>query len=131
MISAWKKKDPPPNRVKPVPIPVVRRILAVATAANLPDLLAIADMVTIAFFFLLRPGEYTASPSDTTPFRLQDVQLFIGDRRLNPVTCTEAEAHASTFATLTFTDQKNGVRGEVIGLRHSGDPSLCPVRALT
>ena len=32
--------------------------------------------------------------------------------------------------SLTFTDQKNGVRGEVIGLGRSGNPNLCPVNAL-
>jgi len=31
---------------------------------------------------------------------------------------------------LTFDDQKNSVRGEVIGLAISGDPYLCPVKAL-
>ena len=34
------------------------------------------------------------------------------------------------FASLTFTTQKNGVRGEVIGLACSGDPYLCPVQAI-
>jgi hypothetical protein len=38
--------------------------------------MAIADMVALAFFFfLLRPGEYTGTKSDMTPFRVQDVQL--------------------------------------------------------
>ncbi|KAL7535856.1 hypothetical protein ACHAXR_006783, partial [Thalassiosira sp. AJA248-18] len=35
---------------------------------------ATADMIIIVFFFLLLPGEYTDSPSDTTPFRCGDVQ---------------------------------------------------------
>ncbi|KAL3806886.1 hypothetical protein ACHAXA_000796 [Cyclostephanos tholiformis] len=34
------------------------------------------------------------------------------------------------FASLTFTMQKNGVRGKVIGLACSGDPFLCPIKAL-
>ena len=35
-----------------------------------------------------------------------------------------------TFGTLVFTTQKNGVRGEVIGLGRSGNNLVCPVRAL-
>jgi hypothetical protein len=35
------------------------------------------------------------------------------------------------FTSLTFTSQKNGVRGEVIGLACSGNPYLCPVKAIT
>ena len=40
---------------------------------------AVADMIIIAFFFLLRPGDYT--DNDDNPFRLEDVQLFIGPQR--------------------------------------------------
>ena len=83
-------------------------------------------MIVLAFFFLLRPGEYTASASDTTPFRLTDVQLFVGQHRLDILQAPPASLDASTFATLTFTTQKNGVRGEVVGLARSGDPSCVP-----
>jgi hypothetical protein len=130
MFSSFKKRDPPPHRVKPIPVQVLRRIMAVAYAAPTPGNLAIADMCCVAFFFLLRPGEYTVSPSESTPFRLCDVQLSIGVRRLNLTTATDAEIRAATFATLTFTTQKNGVRGEVIGLARSGNPQLCPVISL-
>ena len=30
MIAAWKKDEPPPNRVKPIPLQVLRRITYVA-----------------------------------------------------------------------------------------------------
>jgi hypothetical protein len=87
-------------------------------------------MILLAFFFLLRPGEYTGSPSNTSPFTLADVQLFAGRRRLNISSCPEADFSLATFCTLTFTDQKNGVKGEVIGLGASGDPSFCPVKSM-
>ena len=130
MLRTYSKQDPPPNRVKPVPVQVLRHIMAIAQASNLPFLLGIADMITIAFFFLLQPGEYTNSTSDTSPFRFIDVQLFLGEQRLDLVTAPLASILAATFASLTFTDQKNGVRGEVIGLARSGCPSLCPVVAI-
>lgn len=130
--AAWKKQDPPPNRVKPIPITVIRRIAAIAQQLDPGSTLlkATADMIIIAFFYLLRPGEYTDSPSDTVPFTFGDVQLSIGQRRLNLLTCPMAELREARFASLTFTDQKNGVRGEVIGLSRSGDPFLCPVLAI-
>ena len=129
MIYKWKKEDPPPNRVKPIPIQVIRRLAFIASNSECELTKGITDMIIIAFFFLLRPGEYTNSESDTTPFTLTDVQLFVGGRRLNLLTSTDAELHAATFASLTFTTQKNGVRGEVIGLGLSGDPFLCCVKA--
>ena len=84
----------------------------------------------LAFFFLLRPGEYADSPPDSTPFQLRDVQLFRGGQRLNLTTATAPELLTATFASLTFRDQKNGVHGEVVGLSHSGDPLLSPPRIL-
>jgi hypothetical protein len=102
--------------------------LAVASGSALAQ--AVADMICIAFYFLLRPGEYTASTSESTPFRFADLQLYLGGTRLNLLTCPEQYLLAATFASLEFTDQKNGVRGEVIGLGLSGDPYFCPVRAL-
>ena len=87
-------------------------------------------MIILAFFFLLRPGEYTATASDNTPFRLADIRLAIGGQYLDPFLATEADLEAATFVSLTFTTQKNSVRGEVIALGRSGDPSLCPVRAV-
>ena len=40
--------------------------------------------------------------------------------------CIEAKLQYSTFITLTFTSQKNVVRGNQIGYRSSGYPLLCP-----
>ena len=130
MLKTYAKADPPPNRVKPVPITVLRRIMMVAHATTDPALLAIADMICIAFFFLLRPGEYAHSPSDSTPFTFESVQLFRGGHRLDLPHATDAQILTSTFASLTFDNQKNGVRGEVIGLSPSGDRLLCPNRAI-
>mmetsp|Transcript_30799 Transcript_30799/g.69092 ORF Transcript_30799/g.69092 Transcript_30799/m.69092 type:complete len:399 (-) Transcript_30799:17-1213(-) len=134
MISAWKKEDPPPNRVKPIPVQVLRSNAYLARASNHDFNKATADMIMIAFFFLLRPGKYTVegSAEESTPFRLTDVQLFIGQTRIDLSTATEAQIKCATFVSLTFTDQnqKNGVRGEVIGLGRSGDAFLCPVLAV-
>jgi len=132
-LKCYSKEDPPPDRVKPIPVHLLRYVMAVAFAntavANQANQ-ATADMIVLAFFFLLRPGEYTAMKSDTTPFRMQDVQLFVGGHRLDPLAAPLATIRTATFATLTFTSQKNGVRGEVIGLSRSGNPLLCPVLAI-
>ena len=129
-LNHYKKQDPPPDRVKPVPVTVIRHIAHAARSDPNPGNLAIAGMIALAFFFLLRPGEYTATISDTTPFQVGDVQLFVGLHRLNLETASDAELLAATFGSLTFTTQKNGVRGEVIGLARSGNPDLCPVLTL-
>lgn len=53
-----------------------------------------ADLMVMAFFFLMRPGEYCASTSEyTTPFRLCDVELFQGAPRLHLALATVCETH--------------------------------------
>ena len=133
MIAAWKKQDPPPNRVKPIPMQVLRQLATVAQQSHLEYTRATTDMIIIAFFFLLRPGEYVDTnriSTESDPFRLADTQLFSGQRRINQVTASDADLLDATLAALTFTTQKNGVRGEVISLGRSGDPYICPVLAI-
>ena len=106
MLATYSKLDPPPDRVKPVPITVIRRIFAVAATCVDPVSICLADMIGLAFFFLLRPGEYTDSPSDSTPFQYRDVQLFVGQRRLNLATDPNHLLLSATFGSLTFRNQK-------------------------
>lgn len=130
MLSAYSKQDPPPNRVKPIPIQVIRRIMYIARHSNDPTLAMEADMIGLAFFFLLRPGEYTATKSESTPFELKDVQLWMGRVRLDLTTATDAQILAATFGSLTFDKQKHAIRGEVMGHSRSGDADLCPLKCL-
>jgi hypothetical protein len=85
-------------------------------------------MIILAFFFLLWPGEYTNN--NKTPFFLKDVQLFIGPCSLPLQTLSMADMTQACFGSLTFTDQKNGVRGKVIGQASMGNTFVCPVKAL-
>lgn len=130
-LRSYRRADPPPDRVKPIPIQVLMHALAAAYgAAGTSGTQCISDMACIAFFFLLRPGEYTGTTGDNAPFRLRDVQLFIGLRRLSLMTAPLADLQAATHTSLTFTDQKNGVRGEVVNHSRSGSPLTCPVLAI-
>ncbi len=132
-LRSYGKDDPAPDRVKPIPIQVLFHALGiVAHTPGNPAIAATADMAVIAFFFLLRPGEYTGRTNSrqTTPFTLADVQLFLGSRRLDLATATPAELSGSTAASLTFTTQKSGVRGEIVNHGRSGSPMCCPTRAI-
>jgi len=68
MYKAFAKEDPPPNRVKPVPVPVLQRAYEIAAQIGTPKALATADMMWLGFFFLGRPGEYTAKSEESSPY---------------------------------------------------------------
>ena len=128
LFAAYKKQDDPPMRVKPIPIQVIQHSLTLAEASPTPDNLAVANMILIAFFFLMRPGEHTVT-KENTPFTLADIQFNVGSQRYNAATIPLALLDATSFVTYTFTTQKNAVRGEAIGLGRSGRGSCCPVAA--
>jgi len=131
MFRGYTRQDPPPGRVRPVPIQVVVEIVRTTYHSTVADWgsKAIADMICLGFFYLLRPGEYTYA-KDNTPFHLKDVTLHIGSVVLDLNTATIPELDAATAASLTFTTQKNGVKGEKITQGRSGDPLVCPVKTL-
>jgi len=85
------------------------------------------------FYFPLHPGEYAnASGEAKHPFRLEDVECKIGHEHIFDVhLASVAQLLAATFISLTFTDQKNGIKGENISHVSNGQPSACPVHAIT
>ena len=42
LFRAWAKEDPPPRRVKPLPLPVLTQVWAAAHAVSLPESVAAA-----------------------------------------------------------------------------------------
>ena len=129
LLQAFRNQDPAPTRVKPLPIQVLHHAQRACSLTPDPRDSAAMDMLWIAYFFLLRPGEYVKA-RDNDPLRLRDVTLLIHHRALDFFTCPLSELARVTHATITFDTQKNRVRGEVIGHSRSGDPRACPVLAL-
>ena len=132
MLAAWNKYDPPANRVKPIPIFFIQRIVYIAhhLPASAERLQATADMIIITLFFFLRPGEYTDTPSDTTTFTLGGVKLAIGDWRPPLDSASYAKLNQAQTVSLTFTTENNGSENRVIRNFLSGDPYICAVKAI-
>ena len=86
-------------------------------------------MICIAFFFLLRPGEYTGTVNDEAAFSLNDVRLYSGTRRLHLDTALDAEIAAATSVSLYFTTQKNQRKGDAISHGRSTHPLCCPTKS--
>ena len=129
-LRAYKKTDKPTTRVKPVPITLIIFILQQAyNDTRRSDQCLLANIICVAFFFLLRPGEYTGTTRDDRPFHLEDVALFLHQRRLQFWTAPRHEIEAATNVSYTFTTQKNGEMNEVLSHGRSGHPLCCPVTA--
>lgn len=90
---------------------------------------AVADMICLCFFFLLRPGEHCCtSHPDSSPFECSNVTFHRGNVQIL-ATAPPHKIMTATSVTLTFTIQKNVVRGESVGQSTSGNKHFCPVCA--
>ena len=93
----------------------------------------IGDFGLIAFYYLLRVGEYTYTKETerrrTQQFRLRDVTLWCKTERLDPNLPTSVLLQNCTAATLNISNQKNGVRAQTIHQEAIGT-KFCPVKAI-
>jgi len=55
-LAGYQRLDPPPQRVKPIPLPVLRFAVDAASRRLSPLAEALSDLIVLAFFYLLRPG---------------------------------------------------------------------------
>jgi hypothetical protein len=59
-----------------------------------------------------------------------DVKLWLASTPVLVEHTDDATLLQCIFVSLTFSTQKNGTRGEIIGHGHSNNPNACPVRAI-
>ncbi|KAI2506222.1 hypothetical protein MHU86_8257 [Fragilaria crotonensis] len=101
-------------------------------AAATPREQATAHLIVMAFYFLLRVGEYTLPPAHVTTrtiqFRVSDTRFWQGQTLLPP-TSEAATLAAATSVTLVMDNQKNGHRGDTIH-QEACDTDFCPVRSV-
>ncbi len=100
---------------------------------------AIGDLTLIAFYYLLRIGEYTCKAKrneskQTVQFKMEDLTFFkrneSGELRCVPRTAPDYIISYADGATLKLDNQKNGWKGVCIFHHANTQPYLCPVRAL-
>jgi hypothetical protein len=132
LLKSYKDQDPAPKPQLALPVATVERAAAYCQAPHQPLIRATADLVTIAFFFLLRVGEYTMPRRNvrtrTVQFRVQDV-IFRRNGIVLPNSTPLPDLLTADSVTLHLDNQKNGQRGATI--HHTACPtSFCPVKAL-
>ena len=140
MLDGWRKIDPPTIKKLPVESDVPELLSTIGADPTTNELdAAIGDLCLIAFYYLLRVGEYTIKNSrnntkQTVQFRLKDVTFFRRDhnghlRQVNRF-APAADIATADSATLKLDNQKNGWKGVCIHQETNGHPMHCPVRAL-
>jgi hypothetical protein len=138
-------KDDPAKRSYPANITVICELFNVLDTDDPIDGQVnrhVINLTIIAFYWLLRPAEYTHS-RDANSSRSQAFTFGAACITVKRTPTSEPRMYCATdpslndvqesqiFAgSLTFADQKNGVRGEQVAQRANRDPDLCPAKAL-
>jgi hypothetical protein len=133
LLKAYKNKDPAPQPQLAIPVATIERAAAYHQAPNPALVRATADLVAIAFFFLLRVGEYTMPKRSvhtrTVQFRVHDATFRQANGLVIPTTSPLDVLLQADSVTLWMDNQKNGQRGATI--HHTACPGgFCPVKAL-
>jgi hypothetical protein len=140
MLDGWRKTDGPVLKKLPVEADVPEYLvkLGLQLGASAKDK-AIGDLTLIAFYYLLRIGEYTVKGArneskQTQQFKVRDVTFFKKDAQ-GTLRQLPRQAHddlimSADSATLKLDNQKNGWQGVCIHHESNGDEIFDPVRAL-
>jgi len=134
LMSSYRREDPAPKPQLAVPVSVVEHMQRLASAVGHSTRTSVvADLATIAFFFLLRVGEYTMPAANrrtrTVQFRVQDVK-FYRNGRIIPNTSSLQDLMAADGVALCIDNQKNGTRGETVYQHSLPGRLICPKNAL-
>jgi hypothetical protein len=132
LLKKYNDEDPPAEPKLAVPVSTVRKICKRYKFSDHHR--AVADLCTIAFFYLLRVGEYT-TPSKrrqrekrTTALRKCDIRLWRNNKLL-PHNAPLSDLLEADSATICLAKTKNGVKGAVVHQEAIGG-AVCPVAAL-
>lgn len=149
MLQGFGNEDPATKKKLPIEADIPEFLIKLAQhkKATAKDK-RIGDLTLVAFYYLLRVGEYTSKyrtksrakkkrrrqSKKTVNFRVCDVTFFKRDShgklRQLPADAPKKDIMTADGATLRLMDQKNGWKNVCIHQQTNGHKSFCPVRAL-
>ena len=139
-LNGWEKEDPGVEKKMPVEADVPELLVDMGMEDEASELTkAVGDLCLMAFYFLLRIGEYTVKGSrkknkQTVQFRMCDVTFFErteknGLRQL-PRSASNEQILAAAAVTLRLQNQKNGWKNVCMSQHDNGLGDKSPTVAI-
>ena len=130
-IKQCKKQDPASRPQQALPSSTVQWIASRFIKAPLRRIQVASHLIVIAFFFLLRVGEYTPSKEarQTIPLRKKDIKLW-RRHKIIPNNSPRETLLTADAVTINLANQKNGKKNDTLHHSHSGCPTFCPVTSM-
>ena len=140
LMESYRRTDSPPVPQLALPVAVPEHCRKSAYATACPKSHAIGDLAIIAFYYLLRVGEYTkprvVTVNNKTVRATRTVQFTIGDigffkqNKFLPRASSLNTLLTADQCTLKISNQKNGRMGQTIHNHAVTDNPHCPIKAL-
>jgi hypothetical protein len=129
-ITSCKNDDPPALPQQAIPSSVIRWIATNMGCSQQPRTTLTAHLIVLAFFFLLRVGEYTPSweKRRTIPLRKKDIQIWRAGTIIPNDSPLSVLATADAV-TICLENQKNGHKNAVHHHTSPNDANLNPVKS--
>ena len=139
MVEGFRREDPPSIPQLAVPVIVPNACYEACIASDDPKTRSSGCLVLIAFYYLLRVGEYTkprtvirngekVRATRTKQFSVGNVGFF-KNGHIMPRTSPLATLLTCDAATLKIMNQKNGRMGDTVHQKSTGSAN-CPIKAL-
>jgi hypothetical protein len=133
IVEGFKRHYPPAIPQMAIPIDVPEAVLALAYAVGTNTTEAAGDLTIVAFYYLLRSGEYTkprkvkwngitVRATRTVQFKVKDVG-FWKDGKILPRQSSLSDLLQADAATMKITNQKNGRTGQTLHHEESTGPN--------
>jgi len=140
IVDGMRKEDPMTTKKLPVESDVPEYLARIGGGNGATEVeKAVGDQSLIAFYYLLRVGEYTIKGSrnetkQTVQFKMEDLTFFkkdmMGLLRKLPRNSSDDEIMTADSATLKLDNQKNGWKGVCVHQEANGELIFCPFRTL-
>ena len=139
MIEGFRRADPPTVPQLAVPVTVATTAFIKGKESNDPFQQHVGSLIIVAFYFLLRVGEYTQPKTvynngkkqpatRTKQFTVGNVGFFRNGKAI-PRSSKLTDLLSADLAVLKISNQKNGRMGETI-TQHATGKDACPIKAL-
>ncbi len=132
-METYRRTDPATDKQVAVPVSIPNFIFLDTRISNDRRVKAIGELALIAFYFLLRVGEYTyhgKGARRTKQFRLCDLKFFAKGQQIQPGDLQNSAGKVD-LVSMTIDNQKNGHRGQTLSHHALENKNpCCPVRAL-
>jgi hypothetical protein len=130
LFQAWAAVDPPPNREEAITLNHLKHIYMEANGAQNHLAITHANLLIRAFFFAMRPCEYSKVPSRGRTKLLERSDIsFTDDKHMVVPHIDPNLSQRSEYVSIQFRNQKNGHKIDKQSIACTKDPILCLIVA--